>query len=102
MSLYDDLKRRNVIRVSIAYLAGAWLLVQIVETLFPMFDVPGSVARTIVIAFAIGFVPVVTLSWIFEWTPEGLVTDEPGERPADAPRDQRRFDHLVIALLILD
>ena len=45
MSLYQELKRRNVIRVAIAYLAGSWLLVEIAETIFPLFgfgDTPGA------------------------------------------------------------
>ncbi len=34
---FDELKRRNVLRVAIAYLVASWLLIQIVETLFPVF-----------------------------------------------------------------
>ena len=37
MSLYSELRRRNVLRVGIVYLAGAWLLIQILETLFPIY-----------------------------------------------------------------
>ena len=37
MSLCNELKRRNVFRVAIAYLAGAWLLVEVTETLFPIY-----------------------------------------------------------------
>ena len=40
MSLYIELKRRNVFRVAIAYLAGAWLLIEVAGTLFPVFGVP--------------------------------------------------------------
>jgi hypothetical protein len=37
MSLFNELARRNVIRVAIAYLAGSWLTIQVLETLFPIF-----------------------------------------------------------------
>ena len=35
----DELRRRHVFRFAVAYLAGAWLLVQVLETLFPIFGV---------------------------------------------------------------
>ena len=37
MSLYRELKRRNVIRVGAAYIVAAWLLIQVAETIFPLF-----------------------------------------------------------------
>ena len=72
MSLYQELKRRNVFRVAIAYLALSWLLMQVADTLFPAFGIPDWVIRFIVIMFALGFVPALILSWIYELTPEGL------------------------------
>jgi len=72
MSLWGGIRRRNVHRVVIAYVAAAWLLIQVVETLFPLFGLSDMATRTVVIVLGIGFVPVVILSWVFEWTPEGL------------------------------
>ncbi|MDJ0940045.1 MAG: hypothetical protein QNJ00_09795, partial [Woeseiaceae bacterium] len=58
-------------RVALAYLAGAWLFVQVVETLTP--DIlPVGAVRVTVIVVAIGFIPALILAWIFEWTPDGL------------------------------
>jgi hypothetical protein len=36
MSFIKELKRRNVIRVAIAYAIAAWLLIEISATTFPM------------------------------------------------------------------
>ena len=55
MSLYHELKRRNVLRVAIAYLAGSWLLVEVAETVFPLFGFDDTPARIMVIVLAIGF-----------------------------------------------
>jgi len=52
MSLLAELKRRNVIRMAGLYLVGAWLIVQVSETVLPAFDLPGW------LVLAIGFVPV--------------------------------------------
>jgi len=97
--MYDELRRRNVHRVALAYLAGAWLLVQIVETLTPDF-LPAIVFRTTVIILAIGFVPALILAWKFEWTSEGLQRDE--DLSADTSRsDFRIFDRAITLTLVL-
>lgn len=36
MTLFKELKRRNVFRVAIAYLITAWLLIQLADILIPM------------------------------------------------------------------
>ena len=45
MTLFSELSRRNIFRVAIAYLAGAWLLIQVLETLFPIFGLPETSIR---------------------------------------------------------
>jgi TolB-like protein len=102
MSLWGEIRRRNVHRVVIAYVAAAWLLIQVVETLFPVFGLSDAAIRTVVVVLAIGFVPAVFLSWAFEWTPEGLRRDSEVTAPAPASAARtRRFDAAIIALLVL-
>ena len=71
-TFFAELKRRNVIRMAGLYLVGAWLVVQVAGTVLPMFGAPEWLPRTIVVLLAIGFVPAVILSWVFELTPQGL------------------------------
>lgn len=100
MSLWSEIRRRNVHRVAIAYVAAAWLLIQVTETLFPVFGLSDMAIRAVVIVFAIGFVPAVILSWAFEWTPEGLRRD--GEVTDSAPAARtRRLDAAIIVMLVL-
>src|SRR5262249_11908809 len=82
MGLIGGLRRRNVIRLAGLYLGGAWLIVQVSSTVLPMFDAPAWLPRSIVILLAIGFVPALIFSWIFELTPEGI------KRDADVPLEQ--------------
>jgi len=100
MSLWSEIRRRNVHRVAIAYVAAAWLLIQVVETLFPVFGLADAAVRAVVIVLAIGFVPAVILSWVFEWTPEGFRRDSEIMVSAPAART-RRFDAAIIAMLVL-
>jgi len=97
--MLDELRRRNVHRVALAYLAGAWLLIQVVETLTPDF-LPAFFFRTTVIALAIGFVPALILAWKFEWTAEGLQRDR--DTSTETPRsDPRLFDQAITVTLVL-
>lgn len=75
MPLFEEIRRRNVHRVALAYIAGAWLVLQVAETLLPAFGLKAEVLRIILIALAIGFLPALILSWKFEWTPAGFVRD---------------------------
>ncbi|HEY3664076.1 MAG TPA: hypothetical protein VGL24_13060 [Chthoniobacterales bacterium] len=73
---FSELKRRNVVRMAGLHLVGAWLLVQVAGTVLPMFGAPDWIARSIVILLAIGFIPALIFSWVFELTPQGLKRDE--------------------------
>ena len=100
MSLYRELKRRNVFRVAAAYAVTAWLLVQVAETIFPLFGFDDAPARIVVIVLAIGFVPAIIVSWVFEITPEGLKRDAGIERDQiTAPHAGKMLDRVTIAVL---
>jgi TolB-like protein len=102
VTLFNELKRRNVIRVALFYIIAAWLLVQVAETVLPLFDVPDGVLRGLVILLALGFVPALVLAWVFELTPQGLKR-ESDPALSDAMREQgaRRLNIAVIVLLLL-
>ncbi|HVR82026.1 MAG TPA: hypothetical protein VHF02_08080 [Luteimonas sp.] len=102
MSFIRELKRRNVIRMAGLYLVGAWLLVQVSSTVLPMFDAPAWLPRSIVMLLAIGFLPVLIFSWVFELTPGGLKRDaEVKPEESIAPQTARRMDRAIIAVLAL-
>jgi len=99
MSLLRELQRRNVIRVATAYVVTAWLVIQVIETIFPAFGFTDRAMRIAVIVLAIGFVPAMIGAWVFEWTPEGLKRDsEAGEAP---PSRARNFDRAIVVILAL-
>ena len=102
MSLFAELKRRNVLRVAAAYVAVAWLVIQVVETIFPAFGFGDAAIRGVVIFLAIGFLPAVISAWAFELTPEGLVRDSEVDRSSPTIRAMsKRLDRLVIVALAL-
>ncbi len=101
-NFFAELKRRNVVRVAGLYLVGAWLIVQVASTVLPMFGAPDWLPRSIVSLLAIGFIPALIFSWVFELTPQGLKRDE-DVRPEEsiAPQTARRMNRLIIAVLVL-
>jgi TolB-like protein len=101
MSFLAELKRRNVIRMAGLYLVGAWLIVQIAETLLPIFKTPDWVLQTLVLLLALGFIPALVFSWVFELTPDGLRRD--GEVKPDASvaaQTGRRMDKLILGGMV--
>jgi TolB-like protein/Tfp pilus assembly protein PilF len=102
MSLYHELKRRNVFRVGIAYLALAWLLTEVSGTLFPAFGIPDWGVRFVVIVFALGFVPAVIISWVYELTPEGIKREKDVVRDASITHQTaKRLDVFTIGLIVV-
>jgi TolB-like protein/Flp pilus assembly protein TadD len=71
-SFFAELKRRKVHRVAIAYAVAAWLLIQIATQVFPFFEIPNWAVRLIVLVLVLGFPIALTLSWIFDLTPQGI------------------------------
>jgi len=102
VSLFAELKRRNVIRVVAAYLAASWLLIQIADTVFPAYGLPDSAVGVLVTVLAIGLLPTIALAWVFEWTPQGLRRD--ADIAAGEPRataGSKKLDRIIIAILAL-
>ncbi len=102
MSLFAELKRRNVLRAGLAWLAMSWLLIAIADLLFPAFGFPDEVVRWLIIGLALGLVPVMSFAWLFELTPQGLRRDRgPQHESPENVRAGRRTDQLIIVLLLL-
>lgn len=102
MSLFNELKRRNVFRVGAAYVVVAWLLIQVAETLFPLFGFDETPARIVVILLAIGFVPALIFAWVFEFTPEGLKREKDVDRSQSiTARTAKSLDRAIIVVLAL-
>jgi magnesium-transporting ATPase (P-type) len=99
-----ELKRRNVYRAAVAYGVVAWFLTQLTTQVFPLFEIPNSAMRFVVIALAVGFPIAMLLSWLYEFTPEGIVRTE-DLHPAQARSIQRAtgriLDFIIIGALLL-
>ena len=100
MTLFSELKRRNVLRAGAAYVVAAWLLIQVAETIFPLFGFGDTPARIVVIVLAVGFIPSMVVAWVFEITPEGVRKERDVDR-AGTPRSYKNIDRLIMLGLAL-
>ena len=55
MSFIKELKRRNVFRVGVAYAIGAWLVLQVIDVVMPILELPAWVAKATLLLIAVGF-----------------------------------------------
>jgi len=72
LNLFAELKRRNVFRVGIAYLIGAWLFTQVADVVLGIISAPDTAMRAVVAILALGFIPTVIFAWVYEMTPQGV------------------------------
>lgn len=101
MRVLAELKRRNVLRVAGLYLVAAWLVVQVADTLLPVFEAPSWVMKVLVGLLAVGALPTLIFSWVFELTPEGLKREQEITRsPGNVDHTARKLDIGVIVLLL--
>jgi len=102
MLFFDELKRRNVLRVGAAYVVTAWLLIQVSETIFPLFGFGDAPARLVVIVLTIGFIPALIFAWVFQLTPQGLKRDGDVDRSQpNAPHTGKKLDRMIMVVLAL-
>ena len=102
MSLYHELKRRNVIRVAMAYVVASWLIIQVVETILPAYGMGDAAIRFVVSLLAIAFVPTLVFSWVFEFTPEGLKREvDVASKHSITRFTGKTLDRVIMVLLAL-
>ena len=82
MSIFNELKRRNVFKVGIAYVIVAWLVAQVLQLVFESFGTPAWAIKSVLVLLAIGLPFALFFAWAFEMTPDGI------KREVDVDRSQ--------------
>ncbi|MBX3700890.1 MAG: hypothetical protein KF903_07840 [Dokdonella sp.] len=103
---FEELKRRHVWRVAIAYAVTSWLIVQVATQVFPFFDIPNWAVRLVIVVIVLAFPAVVVLAWVYEITPDGIRRTQPATAPDARPahigrRVARALNALIIGVLAL-
>jgi TolB-like protein/tetratricopeptide (TPR) repeat protein len=102
LSLWEELKRRNVFRVGVAYTVVAWLLIQVADVILSTFDSPRWVMQTLVLLLILGFPIALVLAWVYELTPVGLKRSDDVLRQTSIHwLTARRLNRAIISLLVI-
>ncbi len=100
MKLFQELRRRNVFKVGIAYGVTAWILMQLTDAASHTLALPDWGSKLILLILAVGLVPALILAWIFELTPDGLKLEKDVVyEPSFTRKTRRKLDYIIIALL---
>jgi len=100
-SVWGELKRRNVVKVAVAYAIVGWLLVEIASTVLPTFEAPQWVLQTITFVVFLGFPLALILSWAYEMTPEGIKAAADVPRDSITPATGQRLNYVILGLVVL-
>jgi len=102
MSFFNELKRRNVIRVGIAYVIVAWLILQFADVVLNNIEAPHWVFQVIMLVLGIGLPLALFFAWAFEMTPEGIKKEKDIERSESITNvTGQKLNYTIIGLLVL-
>jgi serine/threonine-protein kinase len=97
---FNELKRRNVIKSTIAYLVVAWIVIQVATAVLPTFGAGDWVLQAIIIILAIGLPIWIIISWVYDITPQGIEkTPEESEKQANKQLINKRLNAFLITSL---
>jgi TolB-like protein/tetratricopeptide (TPR) repeat protein len=102
MSFLDELKRRNVFRVAVAYLAVGWLILQFADLVFENINAPDWVMQALMFLLAAGFPVAALFAWAFEMTPEGIKREKDVDRSESITRETgQKLNRMIIGVLVV-
>jgi len=100
MSFFEELKRRNVIRVAIAYGVAAWFVLQLADVVLENIGAPEWVMQTVMLVLAAGLPLAIVFAWAFEMTPEGIKKEKDVDRSQSITSvTGRKLDRAIIGVL---
>ncbi len=86
---FEEVKRRKVYRVAVAYVIAAAGVIQLASVVIPAWDLPNWALRLVVVLLLIGFPLALILGWVFDFTSHGIRV---------TPGTHRRLNAIVLVL----
>lgn len=101
LSLFKELKRRNVFKIAIAYIVMAWLVIQVADVILSNITAPDWVFHVLLLFLVIGFPFAVIIAWAFERTPEGVRLTQPEDLDRSVPGSRWQTGVVVLVSVVL-
>jgi TolB-like protein len=100
LSFFEELKRRNVFRVGVAYGIAGWVLLQVADLVLEAIEAPVWVLKALLLVVALGFVAALVISWAYEITADGIKKEADVDRSQSVtPETGRKLDRIIISFL---
>jgi len=100
--IFDELKRRNVFRVAVAYIIAGWLVMQVADVVLDGIEAPTWVMKVFLLVIALGFPLALIISWAYELTPEGIKKERDVDRTRSiTPETGRKLNLITIGLIVV-
>jgi TolB-like protein len=101
VSFFEELKRRNVFKVGLAYFVASWLVLQITDVLMSVLGLSEFAGKFVFLLLVIGFIPVLVFAWAYEVTPEGIKRESEVDRSAAITHEtSARLNRITIVMLV--
>jgi TolB-like protein/Tfp pilus assembly protein PilF len=102
VSFFEELKRRNVFRVGVAYIVSAWVMLQFADLVLENIQAPDWIIKVFMLALATGFPLAIFFAWAFEMTPEGIKKEKDVDRSQSiTTQTSRKLDRSIIVILLI-
>jgi TolB-like protein/Tfp pilus assembly protein PilF len=102
LAFFEELKRRNVIKVGIAYAVGAWLLLQLTDVLIDLLGLPDTAGKYVILLLVVGFPLALFFAWAFEMTPDGIRKEKDVDRTESITHvTSQKLNNTIITILVM-
>jgi TolB-like protein/Flp pilus assembly protein TadD len=89
-----------VLRLAALYIVGAWVVLQVADLAFESWDIASSALRYVWLGAILGFPIALIFGWRYDITTKGIVRTPPADAGTQIDLSLRRFDYLILALLV--
>jgi len=102
MSLFSELRRRNVFKVALVYVIAGWILIRLVHDLHPLWGLPHWTEKLVGLMLLVGLPLALYFAYIFEFTPVGLKkTVEVDQTQSIVYKTGQKLNAALAVLLVL-
>jgi len=100
-SIASELRRRRVFRVTVLYIVGAWVALQVFDLTFASWGLPETTLRFVWIGVIVLFPLALVFGWRYDITPNGIVRTPPASGSEDLGLKPADYVVLVGLLVVL-
>ncbi len=91
---FEEVKRRKVYQVAVAYVIAAGGIIQLASAAFPAWELPNWALRVVIVLLLTGFPIALIFAWAFDITAQGIRATP----DAVAPKTHRRRNVIMLVV----